>query len=85
MNTDEKLRRQMLDIFEQADYPISSPMDLLSVLPDGPSTTFEADGFSITALELNTKGADKADFPYNSAEGFVNDIIDGLKEDDVID
>ncbi|MFB6346747.1 MAG: MTH865 family protein [bacterium] len=85
MGTDEELRRQMLNVFQQAEYPISSPMDLLSVLPDGPSTTFEANDFSITAMEMNTKGADKADFPYDSAEAFVDDIIEGLKEEDLIE
>lgn len=84
MSTEEKIRDQMLKVFSQADYPISSPMDLLGVLPDGPSTMFEADDFSITAMELNTKGASQTNFPYDSADDFVEDVIAGLKEEGLL-
>ncbi|WP_336003133.1 MTH865 family protein [Halorientalis halophila] len=81
-DTDE-LRQQMIDAFGGAEYPISSPMDLVPALPDGPSTTFESGNFSMTAMELNTK-LSGGDFPYDSAEGFVDDIVDELEAQDLV-
>jgi len=78
MVDEAELREQMENAFEDADYPISSPMDLLPALPNGPSTTFESGEFSMTAMELNTKL--NGDFPYENPESFVDDVIAQLKE-----
>jgi hypothetical protein len=83
MADEDELRGQMIDAFEGADYPISSPMDLVPALPNGPSTTFESGDFSMTAMELNTK-LSGGDFPYESPESFVDDVISQLKEQDEI-
>jgi hypothetical protein len=74
-----ELREQMIDTFEGADYPISSPMDLVPALPSGPGTKFESGDFSMTAMELNTK-LSGGDFPYESADAFVDDILEELEE-----
>jgi len=79
----DDLRQQMIDAFEGADYPINSPMDLVPALPDGPSTRFESGDFSMTAMELNTK-LDGSDFPYDSPEDFVDDVMAELEEKDLI-
>jgi len=79
----DELREQMMDAFEGADYPINSPMDLVPALPQGPGTTFESGDFSMTAMELNTK-LGGGDFPYESAEAFVDDVMDQLEEQDLI-
>ncbi len=79
MVDEAELRDQMIDAFEGADYPISSPMDLVPVLPNGPGTTFESGDYSITAMELNTKTSG-GNFPYDDPEAFVDDILDDLKE-----
>jgi len=78
-----ELREQMIDAFEGADYPIDSPMDLVPALPDGPSTKFESDEFSMTAMELNMK-LDGGDFPYESPEAFVDDILTQLDEQELL-
>ncbi|WP_256686356.1 MTH865 family protein [Halococcus qingdaonensis] len=83
MADEDELRSQMIDAFEEADYPISSPMDLVPALPNGPSTTFESGDFSMTAMELNTK-LSGGDFPYESPESFVDDVIEQLNEQDEI-
>jgi hypothetical protein len=70
----DDLRRQMIDAFEGADYPINSPMDLVPALPKARGTTFESGDFSVTAMELNTK-LGGGDFPYDSAEAFVDDVM----------
>lgn len=75
-----KLREQMLDAFGGADYPISSPMDLVPALPNGPGTRFEVGDFSMTAMELNTK-LPGGDFPYDDAESFVDHVMEQLDEE----
>ncbi len=77
-----ELREQFVEAFEDADYPVSSPMDLVPALPDGPSTTFESGEFSMTAMELNTKLS--GDFPYEDVDAFVDDVMDELAEQDLI-
>ncbi|PSQ26097.1 hypothetical protein BRD03_11195 [Halobacteriales archaeon QS_9_68_17] len=83
MADEQEIRQQMIDAFEGADYPISSPMDLVPALPDGPGTKFESGDFSMTAMELNTK-LPGGDFPYDSPEAFVDDVIQNLKSEDYI-
>lgn len=75
----DQLREQMIDAFGGAEYPVSNQMDLVPTLPDGPGTRFEADDVSFTAMELATKLADVQNFPYESAEDLVEDILDGLE------
>ncbi|PSQ19092.1 hypothetical protein BRD00_02265 [Halobacteriales archaeon QS_8_69_26] len=79
----DDLREQMIDAFEGADYPISSPMDLVPALPNGPGTRFESGDFSMTAMELNTK-LPGGDFPYDDVESFVDDIMDQLDDEGYI-
>ena len=79
----DDLREQMIDAFSGADYPISSPMDLVPALPNGPSTKFESGDFEMTAMELNTK-LSGGEFPYESAEDFVDDIVEDLEDQDLI-
>ncbi|MFB6178097.1 MAG: MTH865 family protein [Halorientalis sp.] len=75
-----ELRAQLVDAFEDADYPVSSPMDLVPALPNGPSTTFESGDVSFTAMELNQKGGG-GDFPYDDVDSLTDDIIDGLEDE----
>lgn len=81
MVDEAEIRAQMVEAFEDAEYPISSPMDLVPALPNGPGTTFESGEFSMTAMELNTK-LSGGEFPYESVDAFVDDIIDELKAND---
>jgi hypothetical protein len=76
------LREQFVEAFEGAEYPISSPMDLVPALPDGPGTRFESGDFSMTAMELNTKLS--GDFPYDDVNSFVDDVMASLEDRDLI-
>jgi hypothetical protein len=76
----DDLREQFIDAFEGADYPINSPMDLVPALPNGPSTSFESGDFSMTAMELN-QTVSGGDFPYDSVDDFVDDVMEALEED----
>jgi hypothetical protein len=79
----EDLREQFTEAFEGADYPISSPMDLVPALPNGPGTKFESGDFSMTAMELNSK-LGGGEFPYDSVDAFVDDVMDQLEDQDLI-
>ncbi|SDD49469.1 MTH865 family protein [Natrinema hispanicum] len=83
MVDEAELREQMIDAFEDADYPVSSPMDLVPALPDGPGTKFQSGDFSMTAMELNTKTTG-GDFPYDDVESLVDDLLRELKKQDEI-
>jgi len=79
----EDLREQFVEAFEGADYPINSPMDLVPALPNGPATSFESGDFSMTAMELNSE-LSGAEFPYEDVDSFVDDVMEGLEDDDLI-
>jgi hypothetical protein len=78
------LRQQFTEAFSDADYPIDSQMDLVPALPDGPGTTFEADGVTLTAMEMAAKLGPHQDFPYEDVESLVEDVIEGLKAEEMI-
>ena len=77
----EDLRQQFVEAFEGADFPVNSPMDLVPALPNGPGTTFESGDFSMTAMELNTKGGGNQEFPYENVDDLVDDIMEGLEDE----
>lgn len=79
-----ELREQFLDAFGGADFPVESQMDLVPTLPDGPATRFEAGGVSFTAMELAAKLSGEQEFPYDTVEALVDDILDGLEANDLI-
>ena len=79
----EDLREQFVEAFEGANYPISNPMDLVPALPNGPGTRFESGDFSMTAMELNSK-LGGGDFPYESVDEFVDDVMNQLEDQDLI-
>ena len=81
MADEDELREQLTEAFEGADYPVTSPMDLVPALPNGPATKFESGDFSMTAMELNSQSQGAGDFPYESVDEIVDDIIEGLKEE----
>ena len=80
----DDLRQQFVEAFEDADFPVNSPMDLVPALPDGPATEFESGDFSMTAMELNTQAGGRQDFPYENVDDLVDDIMAGLEDEDLV-
>lgn len=80
MTDESELREQLMAAFEEAEYPVTNPMDLVPALPDGVQTRFESGDFSMTAMELNME-LPNPDFPYESAEELVDDILQSLKDE----
>lgn len=83
-DVESELRAQFLDAFSGADFPVESPMDLVPALPDGPGTRFEAGEFSMTAMELGMTLSDSQDFPYEDVESLVDDLIQGLSNENLL-
>ena len=80
----DELREQFTEAFEDAAYPVTSPMDFLPSLPDGPATTFESGDFEMTAMELNNEVAGEVTFPFQDVESFVDTLIEALEEEEYI-
>ena len=85
MSDKDEIRQQLHDGFEGADYPVSSPMDLVPALPNGPSTTFESGDVSFTAMELNSQAGGRQEFPYEDVDPLVDDVMAGLEDEGYFD
>ena len=83
-DVEAELRRQFTDAFSDAEFPVTSQMDLVPTLPDGPRTTFSAGDRTLSAMELASKLGGHQDFPYHDVESLVDDVIAGLKTEGVI-
>lgn len=81
MTTEEDLREEFIDAFEDAEYPVSGQMDLVPALPKGPRTKFEAGDLSFSVMELATKLGSHTDFPYEEVDSLVDDIMTALREE----
>lgn len=77
--TERALRSQFTSVFGDASFPLTDPLDLIPLLPDGPSTTFDADGVTVEAIELGMTYGKYQQYPYDSVENLVDDLIAGLK------
>lgn len=82
---EEQMRRQLLNVFGKATYPVNEPFELIPVLPDGAVTTFEAGDVTVGAMELGMEYAEYQDYPYGDAEPLVDDLMTGLREDGVFE
>ncbi|OYR56257.1 MTH865 family protein [Halorubrum halodurans] len=79
-----ELREQFMDAFGGADFPVQNQMDLVPALPNGPATKFEAGDVSFTAMELAAKLGSDQDFPYDTPEELVDDVLEALESKDLI-
>lgn len=78
------LRAQFLAAVESADYPVEGRTDVLRALPDGMLTRFEAGDFSMTAAAIAARLYRYQDFPYATPPDLVDDLIAGLKAEDLL-
>jgi hypothetical protein len=83
-DVEAELREQFEDAFGAAEFPVHNQMDLVPALPDGPGTTFEAGDVSFSAMELATKLSGHQEFPYESLDELVDDLMAALKEEELI-
>jgi len=84
-NTAEQLRAELKEVFGRAEFPIEDPMELAPALPDGPGTTFEADGVSVGVMELGGEYAEYQDYPYETVDDLVDDLMAGFRTEGLFD
>jgi hypothetical protein len=79
-----ELREQFRAAFESADFPVTGQMDLVPALPDGPGTRFEAGDVSFSAMELAANLDGHQEFPYDSVDDLVDDVMAALDAEEMI-
>lgn len=82
--TETELREQFLAAVESADYPIEDQIGVVSALPDGMTTRFEAGEFSMSAASIAAHLYTYQEFPYETPEALVDDLIEGLRAESLI-
>ncbi len=85
MDPAEAMRQELLAVFSRASYPVTDPLELIPIMPDGPATTFDAGEVSIGAMDLGMGYAEYQEYPYDSAETLVADLMRGLRDDGVFE
>jgi len=83
--TEAEIRRQLTEVFGAASYPVTDPFELIPVLPDGAATTFEAGDVTLGAMEIGMEYADYQEYPYESVEALVDDLMAGLHAEGVFE
>ena len=81
---EQELRAQLLEVFSNADYPVTGQMELVPVLPDGPATTFEVGDRTVSAMSMAAKLADHQDFPYETVESLVDDVVAAMRDEGMV-
>ncbi|WP_423751232.1 MTH865 family protein [Salinirarus marinus] len=78
------IRAQLREALSSAEYPVSSQMDLVPALPEGPATRFESGDVSISAMEMATKLGGHQEFPYEDVDDLVDDVMAALKSEGLL-
>ena len=74
MGAKEDIRGQIIDSLAGAKFPINSPEELISALPNGADTTCKSGDVELKASDAGqVLTAD--DFPFNSAEEVADTIV----------
>jgi hypothetical protein len=81
---EQDLRGELMDALADAEFPVTDRMDLVPVLPDGPTTTFEAGDRTFTAMELAANLGGHQSFPYETAEALVDDVIEAMRAEGLL-
>jgi len=79
-----ELREQFRTAFQDADFPVSDQMDLVPALPNGPGTRFEAGDVSFSAMELAANLDGHQEFPYESVDELVDDVMAALEAEGLL-
>jgi hypothetical protein len=77
-----ELREQFRTAFGRVEYPLTDPFDLIPVLPDGPATEFRAGEIVIPAIDFGMTYGEYQEYPYESVDALVDDLIAGLRAED---
>ncbi len=84
MGVESELRAEFREALTDVEPPITDRIELLASLPNGVTTRFEVEGFSMSVAELATTLNKYQDFPYESVEELVDDVMEALEKEDLI-
>lgn len=84
-DTAAQLREELEAVFTNAEYPVADPMELVSVLPDGAATTFEAGDVSVGVMDFGAEYATYQTYPYETADALIDDLMRGFREEGLFD
>ncbi|MCK9151936.1 MTH865 family protein [Methanobacterium alcaliphilum] len=74
MQVKEDIRKQIVGALAGADFPIKTPDELMSALPDGPDTTCKSGDVELKASDAG-KALTADDFPFKNAREVADTII----------
>ena len=74
MSVRQTIKNQIIGALKEANFPITTPEDLLAAFPNGAATTCKAGDLEVTAGEAG-KLLTSDDFPFNSAEEAAERIV----------
>lgn len=87
MTTEEKrekaiqcLKEELESVFIDDYFPIESPFELIPMLPNGKQTTFTLGRKEIPASKLGMKYDHYQEYPYETPNELINDIIKSIRE-----
>lgn len=83
-DVEAELRAQFEEAFGDVDFPVESQMDIVPALPNGPTTTFEAGDVSFSAMELAANISGHQEFPYETLDDLLDDVMAAMKEEGLI-
>ncbi|ERG99423.1 MAG: uncharacterized protein conserved in archaea [Haloquadratum sp. J07HQX50] len=83
-DVEAELRNQFREAFSRAEFPVTSQMELVPTLPDGPATKFRAGDVTLTAMEMGLKLSAHQDFPYEDVDILIEDVMKGLRAEEMI-
>lgn len=81
---ESELREQFIVAVRPAEFPVESRSDVVEALPNGMQTQFEAGDFSMSAIKIATRLYEYQDFPYEKPEALADDLLNGLKDENII-
>ena len=76
----EEFRVQLENVFFETLFPVNDPFELIPLLPDGKDTVFNIGNVTISAKDIGMKYNDYQEFPYESRDELIDDIIRSVRE-----
>ncbi|WP_435360642.1 MTH865 family protein [Haloarchaeobius sp. DFWS5] len=82
---EREVRDQLHALVDPTSFPVADPFELIPAMPGGPQTRVSVGERQYTAMELAVRLADYQDFPYESADRLVDDVVAAMREEGIFD
>lgn len=78
---EREFRSTLEDTFRESVFPVEDPFELIPLLPDGKDTVFSVGRINIPPKDLGLKYSEYQDYPYDTREKLISDIIERVKKE----